>query len=490
MIAKDYIVTPGKGWADVAENLMSAAISLAHEQNLRPLPQGRPEEVLAHAKEMLGPCEIPDAGIGTDDALNRLGSLLYQYGVNLSHEKVAAHLQPPTLKVAVAADALASSTNASLDTYDSGAGAIAVENWVLGVLGQLAGFNHQSGGVFTPGGSLSNLSALMIARDRAAASRCGVDVRNEGVAAIPDPKIFTSELAHFSMHRACSALGLGERAVVAIPSDRANRMRPEVLDRELSKLDKTSTPIAVVATAGTTDFGSIDPLNEIADVAERHGVWLHVDAAYGFGAMFSSKLAHLLSGLHRADSITLDMHKIGWQPAAASVLLLANAGDFSSFSRSVPYLNPLDDEEAGFGGLLGYTLQTTRRPDAVKVAASLLAFGRSGLGSMLDNCHALAKCAEARVMAEPALELVAEVTMTTVVFRYRCADADYVNSELRRRMLIEGEAIIGRTEVSLAEGEAGKVCLKLTFLNPQATEAGVHEIFDQILATADRIQRS
>src|SRR5205085_6975788 len=134
-------------------------------------------------------------------------------------------------------------------------------------------------------------------------------------------------------------------------------------------------PIAIVATAGTTDFGSVDPLEAIAAIAEQHGVWLHVDAAYGFGALFSDQLAGKLRGIERARSITLDLHKIGWQPAAASVLLLADTKSFNALEREVAYLNPSDDAAAGLDGLLGRSLQTTRRPDAVKIVTTLLAYG-------------------------------------------------------------------------------------------------------------------
>lgn len=386
-----------------------------------PIPAGTPAEVLAAASRALGPAELPAEGLGQKAALGRLATLLTEHGIDLSHPRAAAHLQPPSLAVAVAADALASAGNASLDTYDSGPSAIAVERWLIGVLTRLAGLGERADGVLTPGGSLSNLMGLLLARD-AAALRRGVDAREHGVAALPGPVVFCSELAHFSTHRACAALGLGEAAVRTVPVDERRRMRPEALAAALEALGPDRTPVAVVATAGTTDFGSVDPLPRIAGIAADHGVWLHVDAAYGFGALFSDRLAGRLAGLELADSITLDLHKIGWQPAASSVLLVSDPAAFSALDRQVAYLNPEDDGEAGFDGLLGRSLQTTRRPDAVKAAATLLTYGRSGLGRMVDTCHDLARHAERRILAEPELELVAPAELTTVVFRHRGAD--------------------------------------------------------------------
>ncbi|GAA3875352.1 aminotransferase class V-fold PLP-dependent enzyme [Saccharothrix violaceirubra] len=434
----------------------------AARSSRRPLPAGRPFEVLAAAAHLLGP-GLPHRGVGGPAALALVRRVLDEYGADLTSPFSAAHLQPPPLAVAVEADALASASNASLDTYDSGPATIAVERWVLGALVELAGFGAGDG-VFTPGGTLSNLTALLLARD-AAAARHGLDAREEGVAGLPDPVVFCSELAHFSVLRACAALGLGERAVRPVPVDARRRMRVDALE---ASLRLGGTPVAVVATAGTTDFGSVDPLPELAELAHEYGTWLHVDAAYGFGALFSDRLRGLVDGIAAADSVTADLHKIGWQPAAAGVLLVRDPDVFRALDRSVAYLNPEDDRAEGYDGTLGRTLQTTRRPDAVKVAATLLALGRAGLGALLDRCHDLAVRAARLIAADPSFDLVGEATLTTVVFRYRPADesrSDGVNAELRRVLLRRGSALVGRTRVDKA------TCLKFTLLNPEAREA-------------------
>ena len=459
-----------------------------------PLPAGRPTEVLAAAAATLGPGRLPEEGVGAEAALRRLATLLVEHGLDLTHPAAAAHLQPPALSVAVAADLLASAGNASLDTYDSGPSPIAVERWLIAALADLARLGPRADGVLTPGGSLSNLLGLLLARD-AAALRAGVDARRHGVAGLPGPVVFCSELAHFSVQRACAALGLGESAVRLVPADERRRMRPDVLRDLLSSLGPDETPVAVVATAGTTDFGSVDPLPEIAELAGSYGLWLHVDAAYGFGALFSDRLADRLTGLELADSITLDLHKLGWQPAAASVLLVSDVSAFTALEREVAYLNPADDADAGYDGLLGRSLQTTRRPDAVKVAATLLAYGKNGLGRMVDACHDLARHAQRRIAAAPRLELVAPAELTTVVFRYRCGARseveDQLNGALRRRLLESGTALIGRTSARTAgPGSLERVCLKLTLLNPTATEADIDALLDAVLAAGRECERS
>lgn len=479
---------PGAGWSEVGTGLARVAAAVEGHHGA-PLPSGDPVAMLAAVAARLGPERLPEQGVGADAALGQLAGLVAAYGLDLTHPLTAAHLQPPPLTVAVVADALASATNASLDTYDSGPATLAIEQWTISALARLAGLTDAAGGVFGPGGSYSNLLALLVARDWTAARR-GIDIRQNGVAGLPRPIVLCSRIAHFSVHRACAALGLGESAAVPVPVDAEHRMIPEALEALLTELGDSHTPVAIVATAGTTDFGSVDPLPAVADIAARHGVWLHVDAAYGFGSLFSDRLAGLLDGVERADSITLDLHKVGWQPAAASVLLLADQQRFASLNRSVAYLNPDDDVEAGFGGLLGQTLQTTRRPDVLKVAATFLAYGRRGLGQMLDTCHDLARFAEQRITTEPQLELVAPVTMTTVVFRYRCEDLDLdeVNAEVRRRLITEGTALIGRTQVRIGGSGEPRTCLKLTLLNPESTEADIAALFDELLRVALEVE--
>lgn len=487
------------GLAELPRLLASATSTALSARRLAgPLPAGSTRDVLGAASALLGPSELASEGIGSEEALKQLAHLMIEFGLDLAHPRAVAHLQPPPLSVAVIADALASVTNASLDTYDSGPSGIAVERWLVAVLAKLAGLGARADGVLTPGGSLSNMLGLLLARD-AAAHRQQIDARRDGVAGLREPLVLCSELAHFSVHRACAALGLGERAVRAVPIDAQRRMSMSALTEILVAAAGKETPIAIVATAGSTDFGSIDPLPEIAALAREHGVWLHIDAAYGFGALFSERLAGRLAGIELADSITLDLHKLGWQPAAASVLLLRDTTHFSALDREVAYLNPSDDTAAGLDGLLGRSLQTTRRPDALKVVTTLLAHGRRGLGDMVDICHDLARYAEQRILREPELELVSGAELTTVVFRYRCRRRacegrgqfeDEVNGALRRRLLERGIALIGRTTVAVQGPDApARVCLKFTLLNPIATSGDIDDLVHAVLRAGRDAER-
>ncbi len=330
---------------------------------------------------------------------------------------------------------------------------------------------------------------LMLARDRI----LGGVVELDGVPADANPRIFASQAAHFSVQRSAALLGLGERAVVPVRVDRDLRMDPDALARAMAEaVREGAIPLAVVATAGTTDTGAVDPLHPAADLAARYGAWLHVDGAYGGGALLSDRLAPLLDGIARADSVSLDWHKLGWQPVAAGVFLVRRAETYASLLRRAVYLNPADDEEAGYPSLLGLSLRTTRRADAFKLAVTLRTLGRSGLGRLVDACHDLALATADAVRAEPALELHGAPVLTTVVFRYLPAGgdpaaADRLNARLRRTLLHGGRAVVGRTE--LPGAGPGRVRLKLTLLNPYATPADTAAVLRAVVRAGRELER-
>ncbi|MFB6893269.1 pyridoxal phosphate-dependent decarboxylase family protein [Kitasatospora sp. NPDC056327] len=451
-----------------------------------PLPTGRPADLAAGVDEALAAATGPGA-------LARLTELLAHGAADPADPYCAAHLHAPPLAVAAAADLAVSALNPSQDSWDQAPAATALETALLAELAGLVGYDPaRAAGVFTSGGTESNLMGLMLARDQ----RLDGIVELDGLLALPAgarPRIFASRAAHFSVQRAAALLGLGERAVVAVDVDRELRMDPAALERALAEASWAGrTPVAVVATAGTTDTGAVDPLPAVADLAARYGAWLHVDAAYGGGALLSDRLAPLLTGVERADSVALDWHKLGWQPAPAGVFLVRRAETYVSLARRAAYLNPADDERAGYPSLLGLSLRTTRRADAFKLAVTLRTLGRAGLGRLVDACHDLALTAAAVVRAEPELELHAEPVLTALLFRYRPPGAaagdpaagdpatlDRVNAELRRALLRTGRAVVGRTELP-GEGP-GRVRLKLTLLNPHSTPEEVAGLLGEVV---------
>jgi L-2,4-diaminobutyrate decarboxylase len=450
-------------------------LEAAARERSGPYAGASPEE-LAKVAAAVEP--FPEDGVGLAAALDGLGRLSLRHGVDPGHPACAAHLHAQPLAAAVAADALVAATNQSLDSWDQGPLATHLEGRLLAGLAALAGFDPAAAdGVVTSGGTQANLMGLLLARDAAAARR-GRDVAADGLG--PDAgryRVLCSELAHFSVARAAAWLGLGGRAVVALGVDGDRRLRPDLLDRALERLDADGlVPVALVATAGTTDFGSIDPLPALAGRARAAGLWLHVDAAWGGGLLFSDRHRGLLEGIEAADSVAVDLHKLGWQPAGCGAFLVRDRALLAPLEVTVPYLNP--DPPAGtpdgwrMPHLVGRSLATTRRFAALTPLLSLQAVGRRAMGELVDRTLELASAAAAAVDAEPRLALAARPALGSVVFRYRPSPddpdrSDRVNEAIRLRLLATGQAVVGRTEV------AGRAQLKLTLVNPTATEADV-----------------
>ncbi len=288
--------------------LVLTGLQAGAEHRAGPIPAGRPAELAEQARAAFG--SEPD-----EDALLRLTEFLAYGSADPADPACAAHLHCPPLAVAVAADLAVSALNPSLDSWDQAPVATALETALLAELAGLVGFDPgRAAGVLTSGGTESNLMGLMLARDQVLAA----DVELNGLPAGVRPRIIASRAAHFSVQRSAALLGLGEHAVRAVPVDRELRMDPGLLAETLAEtVREGGTPIAVVATAGTTDTGAVDPLHRAADLAAEYGAWLHVDAAYGGGALLSERLAPLLDGIARADSVSLDWHKLGWQPRSS-----------------------------------------------------------------------------------------------------------------------------------------------------------------------------
>jgi L-2,4-diaminobutyrate decarboxylase len=258
------------------------------------------------------------------------------------------------------------------------------------------------------------------------------------------------------------------------------------LDELATALAEIDEPQAVVATAGTTARGEIDPLPEMASLARAAGAWFHVDAAYGGGLLFSNARRGLLAGLHDADSVALDLHKFGWQPLAAGLLTVADSSSLAPLDLVADYLNADDDSEAGLPDLLGRSIRTSRRPDAVKMAVTFRALGRSGLGALVDACCAAAATAADRIVARPGLRLLARPQISTVLFRPVAADGpegDQLVAAVRRALLASGDAVVGRAVVREC-GTSPRLWLKLTILNPTLTFHDVDRLLDLVEAAA------
>ena len=402
-----------------------------------------------------------------------LGGVVWANGVVPIDPACVAHLHPPTLLPAVVSELAIGATNQSMDSWDQAPAATEVELHLMAWLAQLVGFSTRASGVMTSGGTASNGLALTLARSWVAAT-LGVDVLQSGLPAEASTwRILCSDQAHFSIQRAAAQLGLGRDAVVSVASNAAGVLDVNALDVALDDLARCGlVPLAIVATAGTTDLGAIDPLVALAERARRVGAWFHVDAAVAGAFLLSERLAPTLSGVELADSVTIDFHKLWWQPFNASALVVSDVARFDLLRVRSNYLDR-GDELDGVVNLVGRSLDTSRRFDAAKVVASLRTLGRRTLADMLEYLVDLATYAGERVAREPRLELAAPPSGVTCVFYARDA-SDEVVRDVQLRLLARGELVLGRTMVR------NRAALKFTFMNPLATSSDVDRLIELV----------
>lgn len=414
---------------------------------------------------------LPDNGEGFDNVLDALKRQILPNFLRTSSTDYMAHLHSPALLESIAAELIIAAFNQSMDSWDQAPVATEVELEVIQKLCSLYGYDEKSDGVFTSGGSQSNISALLFARDWYCKNKLGYDVKKHG---LPENyrklRIYTSEISHFSMEKGAHLLGLGYDAVVKVPVDDKQKMDACALEKLIGQdLENGNLPFCVVATIGTTDYGSIDPMSEISSVCQKYGLWLHADAAYGSAVILSSKYAQRVAGFNLCDSITVDFHKMFLLPISCSAVLLKDAFNFEALELHADYLNREEDEEDGYTNLVGKSLQTTRRFDALKVWVSFKMRGKDGWGEIIDTCMENAAYLYSRLRNDAEFETVTEPEISSVVFRI--ASTDDTNKRVRRALIHKHGVVIGQTVYN------GKVFLKFTLLNPLVT----HEKLDSLL---------
>ncbi|GAA2510362.1 pyridoxal phosphate-dependent decarboxylase family protein [Streptomyces gobitricini] len=461
----------GPGGADALRPLLGTVLDALRDGAVArggPVPPGGPQDVTAHLRDALrdgaahhgGPQDVtahrrdrladvlPDTGTGAEEALRTLVAAVARGAADPAHPHCVAHLHTPPLALAAAADLAASALNPSLDSWDQAPAASALEALVTRAI---ATETHPTGpdpdALVTTGGTESNQLALLLARE------------HHG----PTLQTVCGANAHHSIHRAAWLLGLPEPVTVPAPGGTID------LTALAAVLTDLRGPLLVTATAGTTDTGGIDPLPEIADLCDKHGAILHIDAAYGGPLLFSETRRHLLTGLDRARTVTLDLHKLGWQPVAAGLLAVPDTTLLDALNHTAPYLNADDDTRAGLPDLLGRSFRTSRRPDILKIAVTLRALGRTGLGHLVDRVCAGARQLADLIETDPRLDLYEPPTLSTVLFR-PCGATDHAVAEARRDLLTHGHAVLGRAHAD------GRLWFKATLLNPHTTPDDLREL--------------
>ncbi|MFL6299257.1 MAG: pyridoxal phosphate-dependent decarboxylase family protein, partial [Terriglobales bacterium] len=369
--------------------------------------------------------------------------------------------------VGAIADLLASALNQNLTAWRSAPAAVTIERTVVSWLAQAIGCEGFTGSL-TGGGSSANLMGLAMAREtKLPANESGAQ----------GGTIYASEEAHMSISKAVALLGLGRANLLLVPVDSEFRMRTEELAKMIQQ-DKAAgkRPIAVVATAGTVNTGAIDPLPDIADIANRENLWFHVDGAYG--ALAAIAQPEKFRGLALADSLSLDPHKWLYQPLDCGCLLFRDpAAARRAFSDAGDYAKVMNTDPIEGFAFFDESMELSRRFRALKLWVSLryhgLAAFRSAIQRDLDHAQLLAE----KIKANPRLELLAPVGLSAVCFRVRGKD----NAKILPRIIQRGRVYISNATIG------GEFVLRACFVNHRTTPADVQLIVDEALAAAAEV---
>ncbi len=419
-------------------------------------------------------------------------------GINLHDPRYVGHQVPASVPLAGLFDAIGSVTNQCMAIYEMGPWATAVEQAMIEKLAGYIGWRGTDyAGIVTHGASLANLTALLVARNVTLGESWEVGLAGDSEGsrqaelAQGTPKLIVQADAHYCIARSAGILGIGTSNVVKAPLDERRRMDPRKLDAILGELRRAGHPIiAVAACACATPVGAFDPLEQVADVCGRHGVWLHVDAAHGGAALLSARHRHLVAGLERADSLTWDAHKMLFVPALCAFLFYKNKRhSFEAFKQNAPYLfDPSAPGLAEFDSGLR-TVECTKRAAALGLWGVWSLFGPQLFADMVDVTFDLGRTFYEKLKAAPDFDALHEPECNIVVFRHvpellRGASPERIGEfqwQVRRAVIESGEFYLVPTT------HGGIAALRCTLINPLTTPAQLDQLLEALRKQGKRI---
>lgn len=406
--------------------------------------------------------EPPPAGpTGHVEVLDRLRRDLLPHFVRINHPRHFAFVPSPSNFVSAMGDALAAGLTPFLGTWFAGSGPAEIELVTIDWLRELCGLPEEGGGLFVSGGSMANLTALGAARN--------VRLEAQGLR-IDDGTVYFSDQTHSSVERALRVLGIRQDRMRKIESDGDFRLPLEAL-RAAIAADRAAglVPFCVVANAGTTNTGAVDPLPELADLCREEGLWLHADGAYGAASCISARGRRELAGIGRADSLSLDPHKWLFQPIETGCVLVRDRRLLrDTYAIHPEYLQDVhrDQEAVNF---CDYGIQLTRGFRALKVWMSLQVFGLDHFAAAVERGFELAERAEAMLREEPVWRVVTPARMAIVCFRYEVPgkseeELDRLQVGIVEALKAGGYAVVTSTRLF------GQTVLRFCTINPRMTE--------------------
>ncbi|MBF0108265.1 MAG: aminotransferase class V-fold PLP-dependent enzyme [Magnetococcales bacterium] len=361
-------------------------------------------------------CPIPEEPLSDHQLLDHLKTLFVDHSIHTGHPGFLAYIMGIGTLPGTLADLAASAFNQNLGAWRLSPGATEIELYLIRFFARRFGLPDTAGGITVSGGAMANFIALKVARDQ----KGGQGLRESGLFGGQRLMLYASERAHVTIDRAVDMLGLGTRSLRKISTDDQHRMRLSHLSEAIEQdLNDGYVPFALVGTAGTTSLGSIDPLDELAKLSRRYGMWFHVDGAYGAAALLAEGLRPLFCGIEKADSITFDPHKWMYVPQSASIVLFRQVSQSAnSFTSDGDYV--FEDKELTGSGVDMSDLgpQWSRGFQAFKVWFSLLAHGRKAIAQRILHDVRLTQFFADCVTAHPRFELMAPPNLSICCFRY------------------------------------------------------------------------
>ncbi|HYY56035.1 MAG TPA: aminotransferase class V-fold PLP-dependent enzyme [Pyrinomonadaceae bacterium] len=414
---------------------------------------------------------IPEAPVAEKDLLEKLRPLIAG-SLNIANPGYIGHMNSMPTTMSILGDLVASALGNNMLFQETSPVFTPLELLLMRQFARLFGLGERGGGVLLGSGTMANLQALAVARN----IKCGTIEKGLG-AARTSQVILASEAAHASIRKAAMILGLGTSSVIPVATDENSRMRPESLRDEIKKAKAHGQePFCVVATAGTTVTGNIDPLKEIGSIAREYDLWFHADAAYGGALVFSGKYARRLAGIGHADSVTFNPQKWLYVSQGCSMALFRNMGEMeNAFRIPSPY-----SSDAGPSTNLGeITVHGSRRVEVLKLWLSLQHIGSRGFGQLVDEGCRLTEYFLRRVEERPYLQTAGKPDMNILCFRgtpegIPQARWDEWNSRLQAYLLRERGVFLSFPPYR------GARWLRVVLLNPYADEQLVERLFDDI----------
>jgi glutamate/tyrosine decarboxylase-like PLP-dependent enzyme len=406
---------------------------------------------------------LPETGRDPAAVIERLTRHVFTNMCHVDHPRFFAFVPSPGNFVGAMADALVAGINPFVGTWLAGSGPAEIELVTVDWLRELCGMPETAGGLFVSGGSMANLTALVVAREQKLGDEIGRGT------------VYYSDQTHSSVDRALAVLGFRPRQLRRIASDEHYRLPLAALQNAVQD-DRAAgmIPCCVIANAGTTNTGAVDPIPELATFCKEHGIWLHADGAYGAAAMLSARGRAALDGIGLADSLSLDPHKWLFQPFESGCVILRDRKLLRDTFRILPdYLQDAHHlrEEVHF---CDYGIQLTRGFRALKLWMSFQVFGAAAFRSAIDHGFELAEIAERRLREPGCWEILSPARMAIVAFRH--AGDDALNARLAAELKASGYAFLSTTTLR------GRTALRLCTINPRTTA-------DDILETIDRLER-